>query len=129
MRSCVLTAVKVSFSIHCAVVEEAQARHDAKVSDTPSLLCFTTRARPTQIKRLHVHSAWNLGPTVRLEGRCRPSEAAGLSHTGPESVLLSILPPMWGKTSVILNYSAILISVQTSASQIIQVSPLTTKTE
>lgn len=32
MRSYALTAVQVSFGIHCAVVEEAQARHDDTVS-------------------------------------------------------------------------------------------------
>lgn len=71
------------------------------------------------MKGLHVHCVWDVDSTVWVEGGRRPSEAAALNHTGPEAVLLSILPSLWGKPSVILKYSAILISVQTSASQII----------
>lgn len=71
------------------------------------------------MKGVHVRCVWDLDSTVWVEGRRRPSEEAGLNHAGPEAALLSILPLLWGKPSVILNYSAILISVQTSASQII----------
>lgn len=71
------------------------------------------------MKGVHVHCVWDLDSTVWVEGRRRPAEAAGLNHSGPEAVLLSILPPSWGKPSITLNYSAILISVQTPASQII----------
>lgn len=115
-----LNCGQVPFSIICAVVEEAQVHNDVKSVRYAefSLFCFITKARPKQMKGVHVRCVWDLDSTVSVEGRYRPSEAAGLNHTGPEAVLLSILPPLWGKPSVILNYFAILISVQRSASQI-----------
>lgn len=97
----------VPFSIICAVVEEAQV-HDSVRYAKFSLFCFKTKARPRQMKGVHVHCVWDLDSTVWVEGRTPPLWSSWIKPHWTRSCAAFNSPSVVGKTqrySQLLCYS------------------------